>query len=95
MGDMEEKRHFELAQAHIRILQHQSPRAYKNNDQAQVKLVDVLARVARAMGIKSHHVCSWELQNKQNWPNITPQSAPLFDGAAQSKPPIDTEGVGG
>jgi hypothetical protein len=95
MGEMEEKRHFELAQAHIRILQHQSPRAYKDHDQAQVKLVDVLARVARAMGVNSGQVYAWELHAREDWPDIAPQPAPFFDTDQKDKPPVDTDGVGG
>jgi hypothetical protein len=95
MKEIEIQRHTALVIAHLTILQHESARSFKNTDAAQVKLVDVLGGVARAMGVNSHHVYAWELHAREDWPDVAPQSAPLFESLPEGKLPVDPDGVSG
>jgi len=91
MSEIERKRHLDLMVGHLLILQNESPRPFKTTNEALVKLVDIVGRIARSMGVASCHVLEWESVVRMHWPDLPPVSQPLFDEVDLSRGKVDAE----
>jgi hypothetical protein len=95
MKQNEKERVFELLSSYLTIAVHQFGPVFKTDLDAKVATVDALAQVARMHVVTSQVVYEWQLRNREDWPDLAPSPAPLFDGIASLKDVVDKSGDGG